>query len=146
MTFGKKATVRVDNTPADFCQACGSRIDVCDCCGEPNPAMAKIEKLQAGLTLAIDLGVELGMSEMEVDAIKLRAGIDQNSEVLTDFDVWWADQSTGNLDAKLRCSRQWLEAEHAGLDCSQITKLMDNVWSEEFANAERAMKQPGERK
>lgn len=59
---------------------------------------------------------------------------------MTDFDVWWCDQITGNLDTKDRCKRQWVALDQAGLDCSAITKIMDETWSAEFASRENAMK------
>jgi len=60
---------------------------------------------------------------------------------LTDFDVWWCDQVIGSLDTKDRCKRQWVAMDQSGLDCSAITKVMDDTWSAEFARREIAMQE-----
>lgn len=60
---------------------------------------------------------------------------------LTDFDVWWADQTCGNLDTKDLCRKQWVTMERNGLDCSTITRIMDNTWSEEFTKRHEAMQE-----
>lgn len=59
---------------------------------------------------------------------------------MTDFDVWWTDQDCGNLDTKDLCCKQWFTMEKNGLDCSTITKIMDDAWSGEFAKRQQALK------